>query len=48
MPAYPEGMCMDLSHLEPYQDILVDLGYLQGPIPDLANHFTNDLNPACS
>lgn len=48
VPAYPDGLCMDLSHLEPYQEILVDLGYLQQPIPNLADHFTNEYNPACS
>lgn len=48
IPAYPEGLCMDLSLLEEYRDTLIDLGYLEeGAVPNVNDHFTNDLNSDC-
>ena len=48
IPTYPEGLCMDFSLLEEYRDILIDLGYLdQGAVPNISDHFTNDLNSDC-
>jgi ABC-type nitrate/sulfonate/bicarbonate transport system substrate-binding protein len=48
IPAYPPGLCMDLSLLDEYRDMLIDLGYLDtGALPDVGQHFTNDLNPDC-
>jgi hypothetical protein len=39
---------MDLSLLEEYRDMLIELGYLDaGVLPDVGQHFTNDLNPDC-
>lgn len=48
IPAYPDGLCLDMSHLDDYRDILIRFNYLdEGALPNIADHFTNDLNPAC-
>lgn len=49
VPAYPDGLCMDLSLLDEYREILIDLGYLEdGALPNIEDNFTNEFNPACS
>jgi ABC-type nitrate/sulfonate/bicarbonate transport system substrate-binding protein len=48
VPAYPDGLCLDLTLLDEYRTILEELGYLDpGSVPDLDDHFTNELNPDC-
>lgn len=48
VPAYPDGLCLDLSHLEDYRDVLIDLAYLpSGALVRIGDHFTNDYNSAC-
>lgn len=48
IPAYPQGLCLDLSHLEDYRDALIDLEYLpSGALPGIANNFTNAYNDGC-
>lgn len=48
IPAYPEGLCLDLTHLEDYRDVLIDLEYLPaGSLPGITSNFTNEYNDAC-